>query len=197
MDTSCSWIDRLLRAVPGDAVAAASDAIATFRASGQPSSESGFALRFGPEVLEIPSRIYVPEPPASTTSLLSRDAAVVLSALFTRHHEGFVRQRHLAVLIASAPRWSPLFVFPLVGEYVVEIVADVHHAAPLLRGTADWSAFFADNPGYLARVKSRAISYWDCYYRNQWLKFRDYPGFLALDALGAWTAGERKRILAG
>ena len=57
----------------------------------------------------------------------------ILSSLYTRHHDGFVRERHLRQLLGVDEPWLPPFVIRLLGEYVVEIcelIADRVGAMP-------------------------------------------------------------------
>jgi hypothetical protein len=89
-----------------------------------------FSLRFGDELLAVRHRIHY-APPILATLRFNRSQREILDCLFTRHHDGFVRQTHLARIIRSQNAWVPCFVVPLVGEYVVEILWLVHEKPEL------------------------------------------------------------------
>lgn len=51
------------------------------------------------EAVEIPYRVYNPAPPAHCSSGLSRTEQAVSAAIYSRHHDGLVRQRALGTLL--------------------------------------------------------------------------------------------------
>jgi hypothetical protein len=55
-------------------------------------------LHLGEEPLSIPRRMYF-DPPFLQTVRLTERQSQVLDCLFTRHHDGSVRQKHLAQII--------------------------------------------------------------------------------------------------
>lgn len=71
--------------------------------------------------------------------------------------------------------WSAPFVAALIGEYVVEILDDIHDAMPRIGPTL--ASFFEENQDYLKLTKARVTSYWDCYYRHGICARPVYPGF--------------------
>jgi hypothetical protein len=132
------------------------------------------------EVLELPHRIYSPEPrDAVSLSLVQQK---LLSCLYTRHHDGVVRQRNLERLLPSVEPWIAPFVVQLLGEYVIEILEVLAaHLADLRTGP--YSEFVAENAAFLALTKKRMISYWDCYYRQRFPVLGDYVGMRVFEAL--------------
>jgi hypothetical protein len=138
-----------------------------------------FSLRLGAKLLSIPYRIYV-DPPFLQRVRLTGTQSRLLDCLFTRHRDGFVRQRHLVRIIRSQDMWVPCFVVPLVGEYVVEILQLIQENLPYL-DTPLYADFVRANPRFLELTEKRVISYWGCYYRT--IPKRAYPGFLILDFL--------------
>jgi hypothetical protein len=137
-----------------------------------------FPVRVGNEVVWIPYRIYY-DPPVQTILLTGLESKM-LNCLFTRHHDGFVRQKHLTQIIQSRDVWTPCFVVQLVGEYVIEILRIIQENLPYLE-TSIYAGFVRANPEFLALTEQRVISYRDCYYRSS--KKEEYPGFLILDFL--------------
>ena len=143
-----------------------------------------FSLHLGEELLTIPRRLYL-DPPFLQTARLTGLQSELLDCLFTRHHDGIVRQKHLARIIRSQNIWVPCFVVPLVGEYVVEIMQVIQENLGHL-DTSVYADFVRANPEYLELTDNRIMSYWDCYYRSTPKK--EYPGFLVLDFLKSLAA---------
>ena len=135
------------------------------------------SLRLGYELLALPQRIYY-APPVLQTLQLSTLQMQILDCLFTRHHDGFVRQTHLGRIIRSRNAWIPHFVVPLVGEYVVEILQVICENLIYLEMSI-YAEFLRSNPEFLELTEKRVLSYWDCYYRS--IKKHEYPGFVILD----------------
>lgn len=142
-----------------------------------------FSVRLGSELLSIPSRIYY-DPPVLQAMRLTRLESEILDCLLTRHHDGFVRQKHLARIIRSQNAWVPCFVVPLVGEYVIEILRVVQENLTSLDRSV-YADFVRGNPEFLDLIEQRVVSYRDCYYRS--IKKEEYPGFLIVDFLKSIT----------
>lgn len=136
----------------------------------------------------IPRRIYNSTP---ATELVQEDseARLAIDCLYTRHHDGFVRQSALRRVLASAEHpWTVPFVLQLLGEYVIEICDDIERFAEtqltIRRGWAQQVRSFADeNPEFIVLTRQRATSYWQCYYRGPHLCRGTYPGLRALTLL--------------
>src|SRR5262245_9654046 len=86
-----------------------------------PSSNDIGPVTLNGETLRIPARIYNREPNFLAVARLSKTARQVLACIYTRHHNGYVRQRALERLIESDHPWATPFVVQLLGEYVLEI----------------------------------------------------------------------------
>lgn len=138
----------------------------------------------------IPYRIYNPEPDATAARSLSGAQQVVLHCLYSRHHDGHVRERHLASLVDWLEPWVVPFVLQLVGEYVLEILEVIRHGLGDLTvpGSAQrrrYGEFITRNPAFFARTERRVVSYWSCYYRRRYPVFGAYPGCELLEAFRA------------
>jgi len=83
--------------------------------------------------------------------------------------------------------WSIPFVVLLAGEYVVEIVDDILASLPLLNVEA-YIEFVRENRGVLRLLRSKATSYWDCYYRVSHPNRSTYPGLAFLHQLEVWAS---------
>ncbi|MDM1298334.1 hypothetical protein HXZ94_07440 [Empedobacter falsenii] len=95
-------------------------------------------------------------------------------SLYTRHHNGYIREIAIIAFMQKFPMESIPYIVQLLGEYVVEI-----HLRILENMTPEqknWlQEFLQENPRYAQTIQSRIASYWDCYYRSQYPKLRDYP----------------------
>jgi hypothetical protein len=143
----------------------------------------GFVV-VGGEVLHIPARIYSPEVGANTLIDLTTSARIVLDCLFTRHHDGHVREKYLRAVISSQASWVPPFVIQLLGEYVAEIHLVIRrHLDGLVSDT--YHRFVADNPAFIELTRQRIASYWNCYYRASRSQLRDYAAHQVIEVLDA------------
>ena len=136
------------------------------------------------ERVEIPYRLYNPVPPTDLAQIGSQ-TALAIDCLYTRHHDGFVRQRALHRVLASEDPWTIPFVVQLLGEYVMEICEDIQSfAQATLPQRPDMirevHSFAENNPDFVVLTEQRATNYWQCYYRRPHLYRDTYPGLVAL-----------------
>ncbi len=153
-------------------------------------SMMSFEVEVRGETVAIPSRIYNEEPGVGSDGQLSGTQQVILHCLYSRHHDGRVRQRHLERIVASGEPWVVPFVMQLAGEYVLEIIEAIGRGLPGLAvpGSAQrraYGEFIARNPAFFARTERRVVSYWSCYYRWKYRAFGTYPGGVLLEAFRA------------
>jgi hypothetical protein len=149
-----------------------------------------FVVRVDRELVSIPYRIHNAEVSPDAARRLSPVQRTIMSCLYTRHDDGFVRQRHLEAIVGQAQRWVAPFVVRLLGEYVVQIVlairdglADIDVSGTAMRHV--YGRFAAGNPAFVALTYERAASYWDCYHRYLFPDRRAYPSFPILDSIRA------------
>ena len=140
-------------------------------------------LFVGGETLMYPSRLYMEARQLNDAvvewSGLRRQLALCLG---TRHHDGYLRESCLRRLGMPDAKWKIPFVSLLLGDYVVEIsslAASLLAAAP--RGMV--AEFAAKNPGVMRTLRRRAISYWDCYYRDLYATYKVIPAVTIIDEL--------------
>jgi hypothetical protein len=138
----------------------------------------------GGEVLLIPARQYLPEPSADVVATLAGSARTVLGCLYTRHHDGHVRERFLRQVISSSLAWAPPFVIQLLGEYIIEAHEVVRENAAFL-SHATYARFVAENQSFMRLTRQRVISYWNCYYRRRYPDIHHYPAHQLIEALAA------------
>lgn len=135
------------------------------------------------EALKIPYRLYFNEPSADKEKLLTDLQKTILSCLYLRHHNGFIRQGRLEKLTDKTDNFVVPFVFQLLGEYVHEIliVLDRHINNETI---GDYIKFINENKKYWQQTESRMISYWNEYYRRpKFRKLNDYIGKQIVDKL--------------
>ncbi|MEY9969466.1 hypothetical protein ABIA33_007554 [Streptacidiphilus sp. MAP12-16] len=154
-----------------------------------------FAVVVGGEVLVIPGRMYADEPEPGVVAGLSPVQLLQLACLYTRHHDGYVRQRHLRQIIGRTEPWVVPFVVQLLGEYVLEILNDLAQGlrdlgVPGSELRRAFGRFVVENPEFFARTERRVVSYYSCYHRWHYADFSSYPLSALLDALRT-AAGEQ------
>jgi hypothetical protein len=126
---------------------------------------------------------------------LGGTARTVVACLYTRHSDGYVRERNVRAIISSSADWVPPFVVQLLGEYVVEVHRVIE---PNVDGLGQsYVRFVAENPAFMQLTRQRVISYWDCYFRGA-TRIQDHVAFRILEALGsgrlsAWAADDAAR----
>jgi hypothetical protein len=152
-----------------------------------------FAVDVRGETVTIPDRIYHPEPEAAAERALTPVQRTILHCLYTRHNDGWVRQRRAEQVLASGECWVVPFVVQLVGEYVVEILQVIIRGLPGLAVPHSaqrrlYGEFVLRNPAFFARTEQRVASYWDCYYRRRYPDLGSYPGKVLVAALRAAAA---------
>jgi len=135
------------------------------------------SLRVGGENISIPYRIYH-DPALIDTAPLTAQQTILLDCLLTRHHSGFIREKHLIKIIGCDQDWVPPFVVQLVGEYVIEILSVIQKESVNLNPRL-YRTFLVDNPAFFALTKQRVVSYWNCY--HAWRRRDDYFGFQILE----------------
>ncbi|MEU5726137.1 hypothetical protein ABZ783_30535 [Micromonospora sp. NPDC047738] len=136
----------------------------------------------------IPYRLYADEPAVEAQRTLAPLQQAVLSCLYSRHHDGYVRQRHIERIAPRAEDWIAPFVVHLIGEYVLEIVLRIKDELADIRlpGTAMhtvYGRFAAANANFITLTSQRAASYWNCYHRHRYPKVADYPATILLTSI--------------
>lgn len=165
--------------------------------------QGSFSVQVEGEELIIPRRIGNPEMGETKFAALE---GLVAACLYTRHHDGYVRQRNLERIVSSSLDFVVPYVVALIGEYVVEIQeVIVEHLDLATPGSPDcrrYGAFVRANPSYFEKTAQRVRSYWNCYYRHYGITYaagvgideplppskQRYPGYLLIDQLRAAAA---------
>lgn len=148
------------------------------------------------ETIHIPVRIYYDANVLDDLSSLTDRQIDLLFFLFTRHHNGYVRERALRRIVRSRSPWAPAYVVQLASEYVSEILDVVRENLPDL-DRARYQSFLRDNPRYVRTVRSRIVSYWNEYYRGSYPDREGYVGFDILKYLDGLCADEEGESVEG
>jgi hypothetical protein len=143
-------------------------------------ADRGVAVRTGSETLLIPYRIHNDEPDPAQLAGLAPRAQLIARCVYTRHHDGYIRERNLQPVLAATCDWVAPYIVQLAGEYVVEITRTIQAALSQLAvpGSAQhatYGRFAAQNPAFIERTCARAISYWNEHYRRQCPSLASYP----------------------
>jgi hypothetical protein len=145
-----------------------------------------FPVELDNQPISIPVRIYWEEHRLMEPRDLNETQRTALSCLLTRHHNGFVREKHLKLIMGSKHYWVQPFIIQLIGEYVVEIIQHIQNNFSDLN-KMNLTKFINENPEFWDLTKNRIISYWDCYYRKKFngqitgFTRQEYPGFRLVD----------------
>ena len=140
-----------------------------------------FGALIGLEQVTIPYRIYNPPVEARTVSDPSVEQQVIVHCLYSRHHDGFVRQAHLEQVVGHERPWVIPFVLKLLGDYLIEIIDIIDRALAASPHIAMYRQFADVNPYFVVLTKQQATSYWNRYYRDHVLARDDYPALTRLN----------------
>jgi hypothetical protein len=110
-----------------------------------------------------------------------------IHCLCTRSTDGYQRQASLRHILTLNEPWSIPFVVLLSGEYVVEIIDDMVGSLSVFNCEA-YISFVRENRGLMRLLRSKAASYWNCYYRPSHSQRSNYPGLAFLHQLEVWAS---------
>ncbi|WP_214728932.1 hypothetical protein [Exiguobacterium sp. s168] len=145
------------------------------------------------EQIQIPMRLYLSEVDSERIKQLTSTQQTMLYCLYTRHHDGHVREQYLQQLLKNHSRdgWVLAYLIELASEYVREIV-DI-----IVPAIEQWDLevkrrFVSNDPAYMKRIEDRMISYWNAYYRSNSERRSEanYPGFQIIKSLRENTSVE-------
>ncbi|MGX1636205.1 hypothetical protein [Streptomyces sp. CBG31] len=154
---------------------------AAFVPESRPGPAEPFRVVVTGESVDIPSRVYDEEPGECPGPGLTGTQRLILHCLYSRHHDGHVRQRHLEALLPAAEPWVVPYVIQQAGEYVREIQEAIRRGLPGIAVPHSpqrrlYGAFIVRNAEFFARTERRAVSYWACYHRAEYPVFGASPG---------------------
>lgn len=138
-----------------------------------------FAVTIDGAALKIPYRIYYDDSALSHLTGLIQVQQDIVNCIFSRHYNGFVRQKCISKVITSNYSWTIPFIVQAVGEYVIEILQDINDKINLIDKT-NLRNFLLDNKEFYKLTQNRVASYWNYNYRLQFPNKADYVGFKIL-----------------
>ena len=150
----------------------------------------GRSVQVGGEAFVFPYRAYYSRfQIGSLTQRLTGDDAVLAVCLVSRHHDGRVREAAIRDPQFLERPWTIPFAVQLLGEYVVEVGQAVEDRISSF-GLEPFVAFARENQQFMETTRQRAVTYWDCYYRDVYRNLEEYPCFRAINAIS--TASQRR-----
>lgn len=132
------------------------------------------------EKIIIPRRVYYDFPSEKEIEKLNVLQKEILFCIFTRHHDGYLREKNLKEIIKSKNVWIIPFILELLGEYVIEIISLIAENLEEF-DKEQFKMFIDNNKGYFEKKSQNVISYWDCYFKFNFRKKREYIGFHILE----------------
>ncbi len=136
--------------------------------------------------VQIPTRIHFLELDEGKLRIQSSSWAAI-QCLCTRGTDGYMRQASLRRVLGFNESWAIPFVVLLAGEYVVEIIDDIVASLSTLDRDA-YANFARENRPMMRRLRSKASSYWNVYYRRSHPDRSTYPGLAFLHQLEVWAS---------
>lgn len=132
------------------------------------------------EELCIPDRIYLID--NNNFDKYTETQRHILYCYYTRHHDGFVREKYLKKVIKLNKDWVIPYVIKLLGEYVIEILNVIYQDLENI-DVSLYKEFIENNMDFYVLTTQRVVSYWDCYYRWLYKYRKDYVGFKILNLI--------------
>jgi len=175
----------------------------TIDLSSKHQSYEPFKVNLESNTLFIPTRIYTDKGQLDKLEKLSLKQKEMVYCLFSRHHDGFVRERCLREFITSNNSFTAPYILKLLGEYVIEIIEVIYQNRENLN-KENLLSYISENPEQYERIRQQVYSYWDCFYRSAYPKYKrglnpggqcqqDYPGIKMIKYINTLMQS-RKRL---
>ena len=123
-------------------------------------------------LVSIPCRIYFDEP--KNTTKLNEGEKNILNGIYSRHDNGFVRQKYIEKMIENKNYWVTPFFIQLFGEYIYRIIEIFNEY--LTNNLDNCIRFINENQKYWRKIESKVASYWNEYYREEYPVYSKYLG---------------------
>jgi hypothetical protein len=129
------------------------------------------------ETIVLTGRICFAEPKPELENNLTDTQKQILNCIYTRHFDGYIRERRLKNLLNIDHEWILPFKLQLLGEFVIEILFELdNHITD--KNIKLYKQLTLDNKKYWQQIKSRMVSWWDADYRQpNYIKLNDYIGY--------------------
>lgn len=145
------------------------------------------------EAINFPYRIYYLDIYENISEFFSFEQKMIYHAIFTRSCNGFIREKHLkAILSVSYPDWIIPYIVKLSDEYVIEILEDIYEK--IYKKDIEKLKIFCElNLVNFLISYDRMISYWNVYYRNKYIFYKDYIGYNLFQKCFGYNKNKFKR----
>jgi hypothetical protein len=144
------------------------------------------AMVDGEEII-FPYRIYLNEIEKVDEDTLNEIQKIILSCIFTRHHDGYIRQKNLRKIFNSNENFTIPYKLKLLSEYVVEINKDI--AANIENNIDIYKKFTNKNIKFYKRIYSQIDSQWGEHFKGKEAKtIKDYFVRIAIKKIRPSTA---------
>lgn len=128
------------------------------------------------EKITFPNRTYQFDVSDNKLKKLNKLQQNILHCIYTRNCDGYVREKHLKKLLSSNYcDWAIPYIVKICDEYVIEIL-ELTYSALRETDTNEIKDFCIKNSETFCKNYSRMISYWNEYYRDSCLHYKDYVG---------------------
>lgn len=118
------------------------------------------------QTIDLPTRIYYKPPHYPINAKLTQTEKDLLNCIFSRHHDGYIRQKAIQNILHSQNDWAIPYLVRIIGEYVIQILEDINNHFQTINAP-NLTSFIRQNPEFYNRTRSRVSSYWNCYYRHR------------------------------
>jgi hypothetical protein len=135
-------------------------------------------------IVRIPQRIHFI---GLNKSHIPNEVLDYIQCLYTRSTDGYLRHDALRHVLKINISWAIPFVVMLAGDYVIEIIQEIVASIPHLQRDL-YINFVIENRSLMQILRSKSISYWNCYYRHAFPERQTYPGLVFLDQLDLWAS---------
>lgn len=121
-------------------------------------------------------RVYFHEPGFDLENELTETQKQILNCIYTRHHNGYIREQRLKNLFDFDHEWILPYKLQLLGEFVIEIIFELDKQITD-KNVLLYKQLTLINRKYWETITSKMASYWNEYYRYpKYKNFNHYPG---------------------
>ena len=132
-------------------------------------------------IIKIPYRIFLEEVKDEIIEKLNHTQKIILYCLYTRHHDGFIRQKYLEKIINENSYFITPFIIQMIGEHVSELIVIIDKY--LENNILNYRKYINENKHYWKNMRGYIATYWDTYQRNKYPEYRKYIGKIIFDRI--------------
>jgi hypothetical protein len=133
-----------------------------------------FSVRLNKEYIKIPYRIYINEVEDETIQDLNEIQKTILYCLYSRHYNGFVRQKYIKKLLYKNDRFIAPYIIQIIGENISEIMEGIDKYIDI--NVENVTEFLAYNLYFWKDIKGKVQSNWNLFQREKYPVFKEYIG---------------------